>query len=101
VALASLPCSSALYLPTDVIIEDDAVAVEGSNVTINVVYYLQQGSSQTNVTSENPVPMSNVTRIAVIGNNSASDALVSIILTIRRISLLQIPIKSVENMHRS
>ncbi|MET0156242.1 MAG: hypothetical protein ABW189_09115 [Rickettsiales bacterium] len=75
--------SNAIYLPTDVSIEGSVIAGAG-NTALSVVYHKQSGSATTVASSDNPVHMSDLTRIGIKGHNPERNLTVAVTLTLNR-----------------
>lgn len=74
--------SSSMFLPTDVIIE--GIVVSSGSTAVQFVLYTLSGTRVTTVDAAHPVPMSNISRLALIGSNSELDLPVTIVLTLNR-----------------
>ncbi len=76
------PDSASLYLPTDVSIE--AVTVDAGGAPVTAVLGLRGGGVDTSVSASDPLPIADVTRIALKGSSPERDATVEVTLTVNR-----------------
>ena len=74
--------SASIYLPTDVSIE--GVLVDAGGAPVTVVFGLRGGGVDTSVSAADPLPLNDVTRIALTGSSPERDATVRVTLTVNR-----------------
>jgi len=74
--------SASMYLPTDVVIE--GIVVSSGSITIQFVLYTLSGTTVKTVDAAHPVPMSNISRLALIGSSPDLDVPVTVTLTLNR-----------------
>jgi hypothetical protein len=76
------PSSSAIYLPTDVSIEGGAVSASGA--ALGIVFHTIQGGTITSINNDSPLPLTDITRIGLLGSSSERDVSATITLTLNR-----------------
>ena len=74
--------SASIYLPTDVSIE--GVLVDAGGAPVTVVFGLRGGGVDTSVSATDPLPLTDITRIALTGSSPERDATVRVTLTVNR-----------------
>lgn len=76
------PGSTAIHLPTDVVVEGVTVNAGGAPVT--PVFHMHGGSTDTSVSANDPLALRDVVRISLRGSSPERDVSVTVVLTANR-----------------